>query len=50
MNRSVVDDGQVTEWYSYYDTAELQAQLGLPFPAVLGQLPTLVLGKLRSDR
>lgn len=43
-----VADGQVTEWRSYYDTAELQAQLGMTFPTVIGQLPRLVVGKLRS--
>ncbi len=48
MDKYVVEDGRVTEWYTYYDTAELQSQLGLTFPEVLGQFPTLAVEKLRS--
>lgn len=49
MSKYIVEGGQVTEWYTYYDTAELQSQLGLTFPEVIGQLPKLVSRKLQSS-
>lgn len=43
-----VADGNVVECHVYYDTRELADQLGLTFPTVIGQLPTLARGKLRA--
>lgn len=48
VDKFLITNGQVEEWESYYDTAELQDQLGMTFPTVIGQLPKLALGKLRS--
>lgn len=48
VDKFLITNGQVEEWVSYYDTAELQDQLGMTFPTVIGQLPKLALGKLRS--
>lgn len=50
MSKNRVVDGQVVEVHQYYDTAQLQEQLGLSFPTVIGQLPRLAWGKLRSLR
>lgn len=47
MSKFLIEDGQVEEWYTYYDTSELQDQLGLSFPEIIGQLPKLVWGKIR---
>lgn len=41
-----IEDGQVTEWRTYYDREDLKTQLGLTFPEVLGQLPRLVWAKV----
>lgn len=49
MSKYVIEDDQVEEWYTYYDTGELQSQLGLTFPEVIGQLPKLVWGKLQAS-
>jgi steroid delta-isomerase-like uncharacterized protein len=49
MSRYVVVDGKVEEGYTYYDTQELPNQLGLTFPAVIGQLPKLAWRKLRTS-
>lgn len=48
MGRYHIEDWEIVEIHHFYDTAELQAQLGLTFPAILGQLPMLVVQKLRS--
>ncbi len=48
MSKLQVEHGTVVEVRDYYDTAELQAQLGLTFPEVIGQLPKLLWGKVRS--
>jgi steroid delta-isomerase-like uncharacterized protein len=37
--RMRIRDGKVREEYLYYDTAELRRQLGMTFPAILGNLP-----------
>lgn len=50
MTKLVVEDGRVTTWNEYYDTQEPPAQLGVTFPAVIGQLPKLAWGKLRATR
>lgn len=42
-----VEDGRIQEVHVHYDTAELPEQLGLTFPAVLGQLPKLAWRKIR---
>lgn len=46
MSKYVVEEGQVTEWHTFYDTGSLEAQLGMTFPEVIGQLPKLGWRKL----
>lgn len=48
MGKYLIEDGQIVEIHHFYDTAELQAQLGLSFPEVLRQLPKLLWGKVRA--
>jgi steroid delta-isomerase-like uncharacterized protein len=48
IDKFLIEDGKVVEWRSYFDSKEIPKQLGLSFPAVLGQLPKLVWRKLRS--
>lgn len=48
MGKYLIEDGTFVEIHHFYDTAELQAQLGLSFPAVLGHLPQLAWGKLKA--
>lgn len=48
VDKFVVEDGQVVEWRPYFDSQEIPAQLGLSFPAILGQLPILAWRKIRS--
>lgn len=48
MSLYLIENGKVVEVRQYYDTAELQAELGLTFPAVLRQLPKLLWRKLRT--
>lgn len=48
MGKYLIEDGQIVEIHHFYDTAELQTQLGLTFPEVIGQLPQLIIGKLQS--
>jgi steroid delta-isomerase-like uncharacterized protein len=43
-----LEDGFVDEHRFHTNMQEVVEQLGLTFPAVLGQLPRLVVGKLRS--
>jgi steroid delta-isomerase-like uncharacterized protein len=43
-------DGVVEEHRFHTNMQESAEQLGLTFPAVIGQLPTLLLGKLRPPR
>ena len=47
---SVVEIGPdgIREIRGYYDQKELAEQLGLTFPAVVGQLPTMVVGAARE--
>ena len=45
-----IEDGRVARHRVYFDMREVMEQLGLTFPAVIGQLPTLALGALRSRR
>lgn len=49
MDKFIVENGQIVEWHAFYDTAQLEEQLGLTFPTVVGQLPRLAWGKLRSS-
>lgn len=49
MDKFLIEDGQVEEWYTYYDTAALREQLGLAFPEVIGRLPKLAWGTVRSS-
>lgn len=49
MGKYLIEDGEIVEIHHFYDTAELQSQLGLTFPAVIGQLPKLVWGKIRAS-
>lgn len=37
----------ITSWRDYWDQRTFAEELGLTFPAILGQLPTLVWGKLQ---
>lgn len=48
IDKFIVEDGQVVEWRPYFDSQEIPDQLGLSFPAVLGQLPKLAWRKVRS--
>lgn len=50
MSKIRVEDGKVQEQRVYINQQEFASQLGLTFPAILGQLPKLVLGKLRRSR
>lgn len=45
-----VEDGVVQEHRFHTDMRESAEQLGLTFPTVLGQLPKLAVGALRSTR
>jgi steroid delta-isomerase-like uncharacterized protein len=46
MEKFHVVDGQIQEMHAYFDTQEIPEQLGLTFPAIIGQLPKLVLRKV----
>jgi len=46
MEKFRVVDGQIQEMHAYFDTQEIPEQLGLTFPAMVGQLPKLVLRKV----
>jgi steroid delta-isomerase-like uncharacterized protein len=51
--RMRIEDGKVREEYLYYDMEELRRQLGLTFPAILGNLPRFgryYLGRLNERR
>jgi steroid delta-isomerase-like uncharacterized protein len=48
VNKFTVNDGRVVEVEVYMDPNELTEQLGLNFPAIIGQLPKLAWGKLQS--
>lgn len=48
MGKYLIEDGKIVEINHFYDPAELQAQLGLTFPEVIGQLPKLIWGKIRT--
>lgn len=47
IDKFLIESGQVVEWRPYFDSQEIPEQLGLNFPAVLGQLPKLAWRKLR---
>lgn len=49
MDKVLIADGTVEHWNAYYDTQELPDQLGLTFPAVIRQLPTLAWRKLQAS-
>jgi len=44
-----VADGTIREHRVYYNLQEMLDQLGLTFPAVVGQLPKLAWRKLKSS-
>lgn len=44
-----LDDGIINEHRFYANMGDVLDQLGLTFPAVIGQLPKLAVGKLRSS-
>ena len=46
MEKFRVVDGKIREMHAYFDTQEIPEQLGLTFPAIVGQLPKLVLRKV----
>lgn len=48
MVKVLVVDGQIEEWHEYYNRQEVPEQLGLTFPAILGQLPGLAWRKIRA--
>lgn len=48
MVKAVVVDGQIDEWHEYYNRQEVPEQLGLTFPAIVGQLPKLAWRKIRA--
>ena len=43
-----LEDGIITEHRVYLNMEDVLEQLGLTFPTVIGQLPRLLLGKVRS--
>lgn len=47
IDKFTIENGQVVEWRPYFDSQEIPEQLGLSFPAVLGQLPKLAWRKVR---
>jgi steroid delta-isomerase-like uncharacterized protein len=47
MGKFLIEDGTVEACHLYYDSREMATQLGLTFPAILGQLPKLVWRKLK---
>ncbi|MFA1610809.1 ester cyclase [Halobellus rubicundus] len=49
MAKFRVEDGQVQEHRVYIDQQEFLQQLGLTFPDVLAQLPTLAYRKIRTE-
>lgn len=48
MEKYLISNNKVQEVHIYFDAQELPEQLGLTFPAVIGQLPKLAWGKFRS--
>lgn len=48
MVKVLVVDGQIEEWHEYYNRQDVPEQLGLTFPAVIGQSPKLLWRKLRA--
>lgn len=48
VDKFTVADSQVVELRSYLNPNELTEQLGLNFPAVIGQLPKLLWRKIRG--
>lgn len=48
MEKYVIADVKVQKINIYFDARELPEQLGLTFPAVIGQLPKLAWGKFRA--
>jgi hypothetical protein len=46
MEKLRVVDGNIREMHAYFDTREIPEQLGLTFPAIIAQLPKLVLRKV----
>ena len=43
-------DGKIVDDRAYWDMADVRTQLGLDFPAIVGQLPKLVSRKLAARR
>ena len=50
MEKFRVEDGEIQEMHAYFDTQEIPEQLGLTFPAIIGQLPKLAVRKVLSNR
>lgn len=48
MERYRITDGVITDGRVYISDAELKEELGLTFPEIVGQLPTLAWGKLQT--
>lgn len=46
VEKFVIEDGRIRELYIYFDSQEIPEQLGLTFPAVLGQVPKLAWRKI----
>jgi hypothetical protein len=46
MEKFRVVDGKIQEMHAYFDTREIPEQLGLTFPAIVGQLPKIALRKV----
>lgn len=49
MDNIMITDGKVKEHRVYYDSREMQTQLGLTFPEALGVLPRLAWRKLQAS-
>jgi len=48
MEKHVVADGRLQRTVVHLDGEEFKQELGLTFPAVIGQVPTLALGEVRQ--
>lgn len=49
MEKYYLSDGKLEQHIVYMNEKDLQAELGLTFPEVLGQVPKLLVSKLRSS-
>lgn len=48
MGKFLLRDGSVEACHIYYDTQDMAAQLGMTFPEIVAQIPTLAWRKLKT--